>query len=308
MELLQAMQIFATLARLGSFTKTADAARIGRPQVTHMIRELEASLGVRLFHRTTRKVSLTAEGEAFYERVTEILGNVAEATSLFSTKGENARGRLRIDLPVALAQPRFIASLREFKRAYPDISLVLGVTDRTLDLVAEGVDCVVRIGELPDSSMVGRRIGMATMVTCAAPGYLQEFGHPGSLDDLSRHQAVNYFSGNSRKSMDWRFLIDGEEKVLNLRSGILVNDSNAYVEAGLAGFGILQALGVSVDGHLDSGALVEVLPQYRPRSRPVSVLYPSKVHLAPQVRAFIDWVTEHFPQLHGNWLERQGGN
>ncbi|CAM3940943.1 LysR family transcriptional regulator [Bordetella muralis] len=303
MELLQTMQIFATLAELGSFTKTADAAQIGRPQVTHAIQDLEAALGVRLVQRTTRKVNLTAEGEVFYERVTEILGNISEATSLFSTNGENARGRLRVDLPVALAQPRFMASLREFKRAYPDISLVLGVTDRTLDLVAEGVDCVVRIGELPNSSMIGRRIGTAAMVTCAAPDYLREYGHPESLEDLSRHHGVNYFSGNARKSMDWRFLIDGEEKIFNLRSGILVNDSNAYVEAGLAGFGIMQALGISVDHHLMSGSLVEVLPQCRPRSRPVSVLYPSKVHLAPQVRVFIDWVAEHFPQLHGDWFE-----
>jgi LysR family transcriptional regulator for bpeEF and oprC len=304
MELLQTMQVFAKLAELGSFTKAADAMQIGRPQVTHAIQELEGALGVRLFQRTTRKVCLTAEGEAFFERVTEILGNVAEATSLFSTNGENVRGRLRIDLPVAFAQSRFIASLREFKRTYPEISLVLGVTDRTLDLIAEGIDCVVRIGDLPNSSMIGRRIGLAPMVTCAAPSYLREFGQPESIVDLSQHQAVNYFFGSSRKPMDWRFQIDGEEKVVNVRAGILVNDSDAYVEAGLAGFGIMQTLGVSVDRHLASGALVEILAQFRPRPRPVSVLYPSKVHLAPQVRVFVDWVAEHFPQLHGKWLER----
>jgi LysR family transcriptional regulator for bpeEF and oprC len=297
------MQIFATLAELGSFTKTADAAQIGRPQVTHAIQNLEASLGVRLLHRTTRKVSLTAEGEVFYERVIEILNNIAEAKSLFNTNGRNVRGRLRVDLPVALAQPRFMVSLREFKRAYPDVSLVVGVTDRALDLVAEGVDCVIRIGELSNSSMIGRRIGTAAMVTCAAPDYLNEFGHPTDLDDLSRHHAVKYFSGNARKSMEWTFMIGGEEKIFNLRAGILVNDSNAYVEAGLAGFGIMQALGISVDSYLTNGSLVEVLPQFRPRSRPVSVLYPSKVHLAPQVRVFIDWATECFAQLHGDWLE-----
>lgn len=303
MELLQTMQIFAKLAELGSFTRAADALQIGRPQVTHAIQELETSLGVRLFHRTTRKVSFTAEGEIFYQRVVEILGNIAEATSLFAASGENVRGRLRVDLPVALAQRSFISSLGEFRRAYPHITLVLGVTDRTLDLVAEGIDCAVRLGELPDSSMVGRRIGMAKLVTCAAPAYLREFGQPETLEDLSRHQAVNYFSGNSRKSLDWRFMVDGEEKICNLRSGILVNDSNAYVEAGLAGFGIMQALDVSVARHLAEGALVEVLPRYRPRPRPVSVLYPSKVHLAPQVRVFVDWVAGHFPQLNDNWLK-----
>ncbi len=304
MELLHSLRVFAKIADLGSFTKTSDALQIGRPHVTHIIQELEASLGVRLFHRTTRSVVLTAEGEAFYERVTEILNNIAEATSMFSANGENICGRLRIDLPVALAQSCFIASLHDFNRAYPNISLILGVTDRTIDLIAEGVDCVVRLGELPSSSMVGRRIGMAALITCAAPGYLRDFGNPATLDDLARHRAVNYFSGTSRKPLDWRFLVDGEERVVNLRSGILVNDSAAYVEAGLAGFGILQALGVSVEQHIASGALVEVLPQYRPKARPISVLYPSKMHLAPQVRAFVDWVAEYFPALHGNWLER----
>src|SRR3546814_268213 len=120
--------------------------------------------------------------------------------------------------------------------------------------------------------MVGRRIGTAAMVTCAAPDYLREHGHPQSLEDLSGHHGVNYFSGNARKSMDWRFLIDGEEKVFNLRSGILVNDSNAYVEAGLAGFGIMQALGISVGHHLLNGSLVEVLQEKQQRYPPVLVL------------------------------------
>lgn len=303
MELLQSLRVFARLADLGSFTKTANAMQINRPHVTHIIQELEASLGVRLFHRTTRKVILTAEGEAFYGRVTDILNDIAEATSLFSANDENICGRLRIDLPVALAQSCFMASLRDFNRTYPNISLILGVTDRTIDLIAEGVDCVVRLGELPNTSMVGRRIGMAPLITCASPGYLLEFGNPATLDELARHQAVNYFSGASRKPLEWRFLVNGKERVINLRSGILVNDSAAYIEAGLAGFGILQALGVSVDHHISSGALVEVLPQYRPKPRPISVLYPSRMHLAPQVRAFVDWVTEYFPALHGNWLE-----
>lgn len=304
MELLHSLRVFAKLASLGSFTKTSDAMQIGRPHVTHAIQELEASLGVRLFHRTTRKVTLTTEGEIFHQRVIEILNNIAEATSLFSTNSENICGRLRIDLPVALAQSYFIASLQAFNRAYPNISLILGVTDRTIDLIAEGVDCVVRLGELPNSSMVGRRIGMAPLITCASPGYLGEFGNPATLDDLARHRGVNYFTGPSQKPMDWRFLVNGEERVINLRPGILVNDSAAYIEAGLAGFGIMQALSVSVDHHIASGALVEVLPQYRPKARPLSVLYPSRMHLAPQVRVFVDWVAEYFPALHGNWLER----
>jgi len=291
------MEVFAKLADLGSFTKVAEALSLGRPQVTHAIQDLEASLGIRLFHRTTRRVRLTAEGEAFYQRVVEILSSVSEATSLFANPGQKLSGRLRIDLPVALAQPAVIGSLRQFNRAHPGVSLNLGVSDRRLDLVAEGVDCVVRIGDLPDSSLVGRRIGSVAMVTCAAPSYADEFGLPDTLDDLSQHRAVNYVSGAARQIMEWRFQVGGIERSVQLRSGLLVNDSAAFVEAGLAGFGLLQALRISVASHLACGALVEVLHEHRPSPRPVSILYPSKTHLAPQVRAFIDWASEQFPAL-----------
>lgn len=226
-----------------------------------------------------------------------------EATSLFSTNRKNVRGRLRIDIPVALVQPSFMASLHEFQRTFPGINLILGVTDRRLDLIAEGVDCAVRIGELPSSSLVGRRIGSVVMLTCASPGYLSKYGTPKSLEDLTQHRAVNYFSESLRKALDWRFKVNGKDTVCNVSSGILVNESNAFLQAGLAGFGIIQALGASVEQHLSSGNLVEVLTPYRPSARPISVLYPSRVHLPPQVRVFADWITEVLPKLHGKWLE-----
>ncbi|MDH1262087.1 LysR family transcriptional regulator [Pseudomonas sp. GD03944] len=304
MELLQTMQVFARLAELGSFTKTADAMQIGRPQVTRAIQELETSLDVRLFQRTTRKVRLTAEGERFYERVKEILSNVAEATSMFGQSGTALRGRLRVDIPTAFAQPGLIASLRDFTVLYPEIELALGVTDRTVDLVAEGVDCVLRIGELPSSSLVARRIGQATMVTCASPRYLQEHGEPKTLSDLSAHRGVTFLSGQNNRSLPWQFLDGSSDQTYICRHGITVNESNAYVECGVAGFGILQAPGITLDRYLADGSLVEVLRAYRPRPRPVSVLYPSRSHLAPQVHVFVEWVRERFPNLYGRWLEK----
>ncbi|MEH6387800.1 MAG: LysR family transcriptional regulator [Pseudomonas profundi] len=303
MELLQSMQLFVRLAELGSFTRAADAMRVGRPQVTRSIQELEASLGVRLFQRTTRKVRLTDEGERFYERAKQILGDVAEATSMFGHPDASMRGRLRVDIPTAFAQPGLIASLREFTTCYPDIELTLGVTDRTVDLVAEGVDCVLRIGELPDSSLVARRIGRATMVTCASPGYLKEHGEPVNLDDLSAHRGVTFLSGQNKRSLPWQFLNEGSEQTYVSNRGISVNESNAYVECGVAGFGILQAPGITLDRYLADGSLIEVLRPYRPRPRPVSILYPSRSHLAPQVHAFIDWVSERFPLLYAGWLQ-----
>jgi len=303
MELLQSMQLFTKLAELGSFTKAAQALQIGRPQVTRYIQELEASLGVRLFQRTTRKVKLTVEGERFYERAKEILGAICEATSMFGRSGATVGGQLRIDIPSAFAQLEFMERLRGFTKLFPEIDLVLGVTDRAVDLVAEGVDCALRIGELPSSSLVARPIGMATMVTCAAPKYLHEHGEPRTLEELAAHRGVNFLSGRNNRPLPWQFSVDGQDRAYIGHAGITLSESNAYVQCGVAGFGILQAPGIAVDQYLSSGALVEVLKAYRPPPRPVSILYPSRTHLAPQVQVFVDWLQEHFAQLYCGWLE-----
>ncbi|WP_193073902.1 LysR family transcriptional regulator [Pseudomonas sp. FME51] len=303
MRLFQMMQVFVRLAELGSFTRTAEALQMGRPQITRSIQELEASLGVRLFHRTTRKVRLTSEGELFYERAMAILGDVAEATSMFGRPNAPVHGRLRLGIPTAFAQPGFIQSLRSFTILYPEVDLALGVTDRTVDLVAEGVDCALRIGELPDSSLIARQIGKVTMITCAAPDYLRAHGTPTTLDDLRAHRAVTFLSGQNRRPLPWQFRDRGSDQPYFSHRGITVDDSNAYVECGVAGFGILQAPGIALDRYLADGSLIEVLQTNRPSPRPVSVLYPSRSHLAPQVHIFIEWLREQFPLLYGRWLE-----
>lgn len=304
MELLQSMRLFARLAELGSFTKAAESLDIGRPQVTRYIQELETSLGVRLFQRTTRKVALTAEGERFYERVQEILADISAATTMFDRTGATLAGRLRIDIPTAFAQVEFINSLKGFAAAFPGINIVLGATDRTVDLIGEGIDCALRIGDLPDSTLIARPIALATMVTCAAPEYLHTQGLPETLDDLAAHRGVNFLSGQSNRTLPWHFSVNGQSRTFISNAGITVTESNAYVQCGVSGFGIIQAPGITVAEHLDSGALVEILRPYRPAPRPVSLLYPSRTHLAPQVQVFIDWLQKHFPQLHAAWLEK----
>lgn len=305
MELLQSMRLFARLAELGSFTKAAESLDIGRPQVTRCIQELEKSLGVRLFQRTTRKVALTTEGEQFYARVQDILAGVSAATSMFDRSGATLEGRLRVDIPTAFAQMDLINSLKGFTRRFPGINLVLGVTDRTVDLVGEGVDCALRIGHLPDSTLIARPIAMATMVTCAASDYLREHGEPETLQDLAAHRTVNFLSGQSNRTLPWHFSVKGQHQAFVGTAGITVTDSNAYVQCGVAGFGIIQAPGIAVAEHLRSKALVEILKPYRPAPRPVSVLYPSRTHLAPQVQVFIEWLQECFAQLQPQWLERK---
>lgn len=304
MELLQSMRLFARLAELGSFTKAAESLEIGRPQVTRYIQELESSLGVRLFQRTTRKVTLTAEGERFYERVVEILGSIGAATSMFDPSGSTLSGRLRIDIPTAFAQLEFIENLKGFTAAFPGINLTLGVTDRTVDLVGEGIDCALRLGELPDSTLIARPVGMATMVTCAAPRYLLEHNEPTRLEDLAGHQGVNFLSGHSNRTLPWHFRVEGQDQAYISNAGITVTESHAYVQCGVAGFGIIQAPGIAVSQYLGSGALVEILKPYRPAPRPVTLLYPSRAHIAPPVQVFIEWLHTHFPQLHAAWLEQ----
>lgn len=302
MELLNSMEVFVKLAEVGSFTKAADALEMNRPQATLAIQELERNLGARLLHRTTRRVRLTAEGELFYDRAKEILGNVAAATTMFGRTEGTIRGRLRVDLPSIFGQACFIEALSEFSDAYPNIELALSVTDRLVDLVAEGIDCSLRLGELANSSLIGRRVGAVKMVTCASPEYLRKFGVPQSLEDLSSHWGVTFQSGVNRRPLPWLFLEAGEEKSLFAKGRISINESHAYVQCGIAGFGIIQLPGVMVDKALQNGALVEVLSEFRPKAKPVSLLYPTRTHVAPQVTAFADWLVARLPLLQPEWL------
>lgn len=303
MELLQAMRLFTRLAELRSFTKAAESLQMSRPKVTLAIGELEASLGVRLLQRTTRSVSLTPAGEAFLVQAEEILARVSDATTMFGGAQSTASGRLRIDIPAAFAVQPFMRRLGAFRAAHPGVILTLGVSDRTVDLVAEGVDCVIRIGELPSSSLVARRLGAVRMVTCAAPGYLDTSGCPASPADLQAHLAINFRSGLSHRVLPWHFTQGGEEVTVVCPSSILVDDSTAYVQCALTGFGIVQVPGLLVDRYLGDGSLVEVLAPFRPSSKPVSLLYPTRNFVAPQIRAFIEWLQNDFVQMEPRWLE-----
>lgn len=303
MDLFQSMKIFASVVASGSFSRASEALQMSRPSVTKAVQMLEAEFGTRLLNRTTRRLSLTSEGEVFYEKASRILSDVSDATSLFSGSGGKPRGRLRIELPVAFARLLIGPRLREFNQLYPGIELVVGVSDGYADMVAEGIDCVVRIGDLKDSALIGRRIGFVPLVMCASPAYLAECGTPKSIEELGRHRAVLYFSGPQRRVLDWQFATGDGLVGMRPRSGILVNDSDTFVESGLGGFGILQALGVNVRRQLQEGTLVELLTEIQPPPKPVSVLYPDRRYLAPPVRVFVDWVTALFAQYEGRWIK-----
>jgi LysR family transcriptional regulator for bpeEF and oprC len=294
MDRFQAMQVFTRVVDANSFSRAADHLGMPRATVTTTIQNLEALLRVRLLNRTTRRISLTPDGAAYYEHCARILGEVEETESSFRDVASGPKGRLRIDVPSVIARLILIPRLCEFHSRYPEVELVIGMGDRPVDLVQEAVDCVIRGGELQDSTLVARRIGTLGFATCAAPAYLERHGAPTSLAELGNHQAVNYFSSLTGRSVDWDFVVDGVPTAVKMSGMVSVNDAEAYVACGLQGFGLIQPARFMVMPHLESGALQEVLPQFSPSPMPVWAAYMQNRHLSSKVRAFVDWVTELF--------------
>ena len=287
------MDIFVHVVESGSFIRAAEQLQMHRPAVSKAVQQLEEELGVKLLHRTTRRLSLTSEGEAFYQRAKALLGEMAELMAAYSST-QSVSGSLRLDFPLTLAHSLLIPALDEFRERYPDIEIILTSSDRRIDLIAEGIDCVVRLGELEDSSFIARRIGEVAMVTCAAPGYIAKYGAPQTLEDLAQHRAVNFFSDRSREVMTWKFIVNGEIIAKRVDSALRVDNSDIFLTSGLAGLGLIQGIDSALRPHIESGALVPVLPDYPCAPKAVSVLYPDKRNLAPRVRVFIDWFSEIF--------------
>ncbi|MDG5496365.1 LysR family transcriptional regulator [Niveispirillum sp. BGYR6] len=303
MDRLQAMQVFVRVVDANGFARAADTLGLPRASVTTIIQNLEAYLGVRLLQRTTRRLNLTLDGAAYYERAQRILADIEEVEGSFFDEKRKPRGRLHVDMPTSIGRLIVVPSLCGFNTLYPDIELKLGMSDRPIDLIQEGVDCVLRVGDLPvSSSLVARRIGLLSRLTCASPAYLDRYGVPASPDDLALHKGVRKFTTQSSRLSEFHFTIDGESVERPIRSAIAVNDSEAYVACGLEGYGLLQPGRFMVLPHLQSGALVEVLAPWRPAPVPVHVAYPQSRQLSPRVRVFIDWIIGIFqgcPLLQG---------
>jgi LysR family transcriptional regulator for bpeEF and oprC len=302
MDRLQAMQVFVRVVDANGFARAADTLGLPRASVTTIIQNLEAYLGVRLLQRTTRRLNLTLDGAAYYERAQRILADIEEVEGSFFDDGRKPRGQLHVDMPSSIGRLIVVPSLCAFNTLYPDIELKLGMGDRPIDLIQEGVDCVLRIGDLTASTLVARRIGLLSRLTCASPDYLAKYGVPSSPCDLAGHRGVRKFTTQSNRLSEFHFTIDGEMVEYPVHSAIAVNDSEAYVACGLEGYGLLQPGRFMVLPHLQSGALVEVLAPWRPAPVPIHVAYPQSRQLSPRVRVFIDWIIGIFrdcPLLQG---------
>jgi len=294
MDQVKAMKIFVRIYERSSFTLAAEDLTLPRATLTNSLNQLEAWLGTRLLERSTRRVKPTLDGEAYYARCIHLLAELEDAEHAFRSVAP--KGMLRINLHGTLAKYFVVPALPDFMARYPDIQLTLSEADRLVDLVQEGVDCVVRAGNLSDSSLIGRRIAMLEQVTCASPAYLRKHGVPKRLEDLATHVGVNYVSRTTGKAYPFEFMVDGQLQEIRIDGRVAVFGAEIYAASAIAGIGIIQVPRYRVAHQLSEDLLRELLPQCPPPPMPVSVLYPHNRHMSPRVRVFVDWVTECFAE------------
>jgi LysR family transcriptional regulator, regulator for bpeEF and oprC len=289
---LEAIKIFVRVADTNSFSKTADVMDMPRGTVSRTIQTLEEQVGVRLLSRSTRQVSLTEAGKVYYDRCVKVLTDLSEVEAELTIAKTLPSGTVRVDTSGTIAKVIIVPSLDDFFSRYPAIDVRIGLADRNIDLIQEGVDCVLRMGNLEESSLVARRIGNAKLVTCASPTYLEKYGVPESLEELSGHLVVNYISARSGRLLPFEFEQNGHLAKLLLKSKLSVNEGAAYIDAGLRGFGIIQPSRYMVADYLAQGLLREVLPNFGQPPIPLSVVYPHRNHISSATRAFTDWITD----------------
>jgi LysR family transcriptional regulator, regulator for bpeEF and oprC len=307
MDQLLALRVFVRIAESGAFSKAADSLNIPRPTVTKLIQDLERHLGAKLLQRTTRRVSVTPEGAAYYERASRLIAELEEMDESAAKARSQPRGRLRVDIGSSLANVILIPALPGFRARYPDIHVDLGVGDRPVDLIGEGVDCVIRGGELADTSLVARRIAHLDYVTCASPLYFGARGVPKHPSELTVHDSgtkgktrvpghaiVGYFSSLTGKPFPLDFHRGDESLAVEGQTVVAVNESTAHLSALLTGMGIGQTFRFMAAPHLARGKLRTVLDDWTRPRHPLHLVYPSNRHLNSKLRVFADWVTEVF--------------
>jgi DNA-binding transcriptional LysR family regulator len=274
MDRIELFRIYARVVECANFSRAADTLGLPRSTVSAAVQELEGRLGARLLNRTTRQVAPTQEGTAFYERCLRLVADMEEAENLFRHAAGGPSGSLRVDVPARVGRLIVAPALPGFLEAYPQIDVALGVTDRAVNLIEEGVDCVLRVGSLPDSSLVARPIGILPLINVASPAYLARHGLPAAPADLARHHCVNYASPSTGRLAPWEWLDGGAPRSQQLRGRVTVNSAEAYIACCVAGLGLIQIPAYDVQPQIAAGELVEVMPDHRPAPMPMTLLYP----------------------------------
>lgn len=305
MDRFDAMHAFARVVETRSFTKAAETLHMSKTSVTQLVQQLEARLRVKLLNRTTRKVNVTADGAAYYERVVRLLADMDDAETSLSSASASPRGRLRVDVPSPLARFILVPALPAFHARYPEIQIDMGVSDRMVDLIGENVDCVVRGGELTDPSLMARRLGDLPLGVYAAPDYLARAGtpaHPQALDDAG-HSIVGFVWSRTGKTVPYAMHRGSERVEAQGHCSFSFDDGNAYLEAGLAALGILWLPVYMAQAHVARGELVPLFDDWRLDPMPMFVAFPPNRRVSAKLRVFIDWVVElmahHVPAREG---------
>lgn len=290
-----AVKAFIQVVEAGSFVKAAQTMNLPRNTVTRHIQTLENHLRVKLLNRTTRRISLTNDGTAYYERMVRVVDQWLEAESDLASAQARPHGRLRVDMGSTMATMLVLPALPQFQKRYPELQLDIGVSDRPVDLLGDRVDCVIRGGTLNDPSLIARRLGSLKSVTCATPEYLATHGTPLQPSDLEvGHQMVRYFFAGTNQRLPVEFVRGSERITVDAPYFVSVNDSNALLAAALAGMGVLQTLRFMAEPHFQSGALVQLLEDWSLEPNPIYIVYSPNRHLSARVRVFVEWLVALF--------------
>jgi DNA-binding transcriptional LysR family regulator len=293
MDKLDQYRVFAQVAEMRSFAKAADALLLPRASVSAAVQQLEAALGAGLLPRTTRQVQLTPDGAQLLERLRPLLADAEDVEQLFHGSQREAAGLVRVDVPSRIARRLVAPALPALLRRHPRLQLMLGSSDRAVDLVQDGVDCALRAGVLDDSSLVVRPLGQLALINCASAGYVREHGTPSAPDALGAgHHAIGYAAPSGGRELPWAYVdAAGTTRTLALASRVIVNNAESYIAACRAGAGLIQVPRFDVQHLLDRGELVELLPQHRPPPLPVSLLYPHRRQRSRRLVVVVEWLS-----------------
>lgn len=292
MDRIDQLSIFIRVAHSGGFTAAADQLGLPRPTVSLAIQQLETRLDTRLFHRTTRRVSLTREGEMLLERAINLVADSETLEQQFKLRTRGMAGRLKVDLPSRIARRHVAPALPKFFDRFPDIEIDLGSSDLPIDLVHEGIDFALRVGQVVSDSLVARPLGSFQMINCASTAYLRRHGTPLSPADLSQHLTVHYALPNGGRTVQWEWEEDGQLQTVVMNAQVSANTAETYIACCLAGMGLIQIPAFDVRDHLMAGELVEVLADWRAPSMPVQIVYPHRRSMSPRAQVFSNWMTE----------------
>ncbi|MES2526532.1 MAG: LysR family transcriptional regulator [Bdellovibrionota bacterium] len=300
MNKLELIRTFVTIAETGSFTEAAQALNLPKASVSAAIQKLENHVGAQLLHRTTRKVTITPDGEAFLERSKDLLSEVTDIENMFLKKSENLKGRIRADFPTTISRIVLFPHLPEFLKLHPELELEIGSTDRRVDLIREGYDFVLRVGSLTDSGLVAKKIGEFKMVNCVSPGYIKKYGRPKNIEELKDHYIVHYVSTLGARPDGFEYF-DGEKYVTQKMKGLItVNSVDSYQAACKVGMGIIQVPYAGIKEEIKKGFLVPVLERLKSEPMPITFVYPNRRNVPTRVKVFMDWVEDTLKDYIGD--------